>query len=59
MLLETTYEALETAGIPKESIIGKKVGVFVGGAPSDYHIGALRDLDTVPMFDSTGYVPIC
>ncbi|KAK4163727.1 putative polyketide synthase protein [Cladorrhinum sp. PSN259] len=57
MLLETTYEALETAGIPKESIVGKNVGVFIGAAPSDYHLGALRDLDTVPMFDSTGNHP--
>ncbi|KAK3986584.1 putative polyketide synthase protein [Cladorrhinum sp. PSN332] len=57
MLLETTYEALETAGIPKESIVGKNVGVFVGGAPSDYHLGALRDLETIPMFDSTGNHP--
>lgn len=54
MLLECTYEALENAGIPKESLVGQKVGVFVGSAPSDYRLGSLRDTDQTPMFDSTG-----
>ncbi|KAK4121887.1 polyketide synthase [Parathielavia appendiculata] len=54
LLLESTYEALENAGIPKESLIGRKVGVFVGGAASDYGLGTLRDLDNTPMFDATG-----
>ena len=53
-LLECTYEALENAGIPKETIAGRNMGVYVGGAASDYRIGTLRDLDTVPMFDATG-----
>lgn len=54
MLLECTYEALENAGIPKESLVGKNVGVFVGGAASDYRLGTLRDLNHTPMFDATG-----
>lgn len=54
MLLECTYEALENAGIPKESLVGKKVGVFVGGAASDYRLGTLRDSEQTPMFDATG-----
>ncbi|KAJ4409179.1 Type I Iterative PKS [Gnomoniopsis sp. IMI 355080] len=54
MLLECTYEALENAGIPKESLVGKKVGVFVGGAASDYRLGTLRDPEQTPMFDATG-----
>ncbi|TWU77265.1 putative PKS-like protein biosynthetic cluster [Metarhizium rileyi] len=53
-LLECTYEAMESAGIPKEAIAGKNMAVFVGASPSDYHLSSLRDLDTVPMFDSTG-----
>lgn len=53
-LLECTYEALESAGIPKESIAGHKTGVFIGNASSDYRQGTLRDLNHVPMFDSTG-----
>lgn len=53
-LLECTYEALENAGIPKEAIAGQNMGVFIGGAASDYRLGSLRDLDTTPMFDATG-----
>lgn len=54
ILLECSYEALENSGIPKEAIIGKKIGVFVGGAASDYRLGNLRDVDFTPMFDATG-----
>ncbi|POR36838.1 Polyketide synthase [Tolypocladium paradoxum] len=53
-LLECTYEAFENAGIPKESIAGSNMGVFVGGTSSDYRLGTLRNLDQVPMFDATG-----
>ncbi|RFU26058.1 hypothetical protein B7463_g10269, partial [Scytalidium lignicola] len=53
-LLECTYEAFENAGIPKESIAGRKIGVFVGGGASDYHLGNVRDLDSNPMFDQVG-----
>jgi acyl transferase domain-containing protein/NADPH:quinone reductase-like Zn-dependent oxidoreductase/acyl carrier protein len=53
-LLECTYEALENAGLAKESIAGRNMGVFVGAAASDYRIGTLRDVNQVPMFDSTG-----
>ncbi|KAG5979385.1 Type I Iterative PKS [Claviceps digitariae] len=53
-LLECTFEAIEAAGIPKEEIAGKNMAVFVGASPSDYHLGSLRDTDTVPMFDATG-----
>ncbi|KAF3760395.1 hypothetical protein M406DRAFT_109461 [Cryphonectria parasitica EP155] len=42
------------AGIPKESLPGQKIGVFVGGAASDYRLGTLRDLEQTPMFDATG-----
>ncbi|KAI2625911.1 ketoacyl-synt-domain-containing protein [Hypoxylon sp. NC1633] len=54
LLLECSYEALENAGIPKESIAGKKVGVFVGGPDNEHRMGNLRDLDDSPMFDPTG-----
>lgn len=45
---------MECAGTPKEEISGKNIAVFVGSSPSDYHLNALRDMDTVPMFDATG-----
>jgi acyl transferase domain-containing protein len=47
---------MEDAGIPKEALAGRKVGVFVGGAASDYRLGVLRDLDNVPMHEATGSV---
>jgi acyl transferase domain-containing protein len=30
------------------------MGVFIGGTASDYRLGTMRDLNNVPMFDSTG-----
>ncbi|KAI1380906.1 ketoacyl-synt-domain-containing protein [Hypoxylon crocopeplum] len=54
LLLECSYEALENAGIPKESIAGRKIGVFVGGPDNEHRMGNLRDLDDSPMFDPTG-----
>ncbi|KAI1081150.1 ketoacyl-synt-domain-containing protein [Whalleya microplaca] len=54
LLLECSYEALENAGIPKESIAGEKVGVFIGGPDNEHRMGNLRDLDDSPVFDPTG-----
>ncbi|KAF3065508.1 Lovastatin diketide synthase mokB [Trichoderma lentiforme] len=53
-LLECTYEALENAGIPKNTISGSNMGVFIGGASSDYRLGTLKELDQTPMYDATG-----
>lgn len=57
MLLECSYEALESAGIPKESLSGRNVGVFVGGNFSDHELNNLRDLETCPPFQATGNAP--
>ncbi|KAB5511498.1 polyketide synthase [Coniochaeta sp. 2T2.1] len=54
LLLECSYEAFENAGIPKEDIGGKKVGVFIGLPDMEHRMGNLRDLEDVPMFDPTG-----
>ncbi|KAI1808155.1 ketoacyl-synt-domain-containing protein [Daldinia bambusicola] len=54
LLLECSYEALENAGIPKESISGRRIGVFIGGPDNEHRMGNLRDLDDSPMFDPTG-----
>ncbi|KAK8075870.1 Polyketide synthase [Apiospora hydei] len=54
LMLECTYEAIENAGIPKEQISGKRVGVFVGGPDNEHRMGNLRDLDDAPMYDPTG-----
>ncbi|GAB1316832.1 Polyketide synthase [Madurella fahalii] len=54
LLLECAYEALENAGMPKESVSGEKIGVFVGGNYTEHRFGNLRDLDHIPSFDATG-----
>ncbi|KAK7986880.1 Polyketide synthase [Apiospora saccharicola] len=54
LMLECTYEAIENAGIPKEAITGKRVGVFIGGPDNEHRMGNLRDLDDAPMYDPTG-----
>src|ERR1700742_72493 len=38
LLLRTTWEALEDAGIPAETLAGTEVGVFVGGFTLDYQL---------------------
>ncbi|KAK6606189.1 polyketide synthase [Botrytis cinerea] len=54
ILLECTFEALESAGIPKHEIVGKDVGVFVGGSFSEYESASFVDTDSVPMYQATG-----
>ncbi|KFA67578.1 hypothetical protein S40285_08766 [Stachybotrys chlorohalonatus IBT 40285] len=54
LLLECTFEALENAGIPKHSIVGRDVGVFIGGSLSEYESHLSRDSDTIAMYQATG-----
>lgn len=54
LLLECTFEALENAGIPKQSVVGQDVGVFIGGSLSEYETHLSRDSDSMPMYQSTG-----
>ncbi|OAA65486.1 polyketide synthase [Niveomyces insectorum RCEF 264] len=54
LLLECTFEALENAGIPKQQVIGKDVGVFVGGSFPEYESHLFRDSDTIPLHQATG-----
>ncbi|KAJ5833847.1 hypothetical protein N7474_002158 [Penicillium riverlandense] len=54
MLLECSYEALESAGIPKESLSRRSVGVFVGGNFADYELNNVRDVETIPLYQATG-----
>lgn len=54
LLLECTFEALDSAGIPKHEIVGKEVGVFIGGSFSEYESQAFSDPDTIPMYQATG-----
>ncbi|CAN9081152.1 unnamed protein product [Alternaria alternata] len=54
MLLETSYHALENAGIPLSRIAGTVTGVFVGTMESDYHRTISKDPDDAPMTTATG-----
>jgi hypothetical protein len=54
ILLECTFEALENAGIPKHEIVGKDVGVFVGGSFSEYESQLFADTENIPMHQATG-----
>ena len=54
LLLECTFEALENAGVPKHEIVGKDVGVFIGGSFAEYESHLFRDSDTIPMHQATG-----
>ncbi|KAH7349024.1 hypothetical protein BKA66DRAFT_563574 [Pyrenochaeta sp. MPI-SDFR-AT-0127] len=56
LLLECTFEALESAGIPKHDVVGKDVGVFVGGTFSEYEADSFRDSETIPMYQATAGV---
>ncbi|KAF8850340.1 BcPKS8, polyketide synthase [Acephala macrosclerotiorum] len=54
ILLECTFEALDNAGIPKHEIVGKDVGVFIGGSFSEYEAQSFVDTDSIPMYQATG-----
>jgi hypothetical protein len=57
ILLECTFEALDSAGIPKQDVVGKNVGVFIGGSFSEYESQQFSDSDTILMHQSTGKFP--
>jgi hypothetical protein len=40
--------------VPKHEVIGKDVGVFVGGTFSEYEADLFRDPETIPMHQATG-----
>ncbi|KAI1205339.1 putative polyketide synthase [Annulohypoxylon truncatum] len=54
ILLETTYRALENAGIPMESIKGSNTSVYTGCFTADYTMNAARDPDSLPKYSATG-----
>jgi Beta-ketoacyl synthase, N-terminal domain len=58
LLLECTFEALENAGISKHEIVGKRVGVFIGGSFSEYESQSFADTDTIPMYQATGKLQV-
>ena len=54
ILLEVTYEALENAGIPLESIKGSKTSVYVATFTHDYENMMYKDTTTISKYGMTG-----
>jgi acyl transferase domain-containing protein len=53
-MIECTFEALDSAGIPRHEIVGKEVGVFIGGSFSEYESQLFTDTESIPMYQATG-----
>ncbi|RYO98174.1 hypothetical protein DL766_005197 [Monosporascus sp. MC13-8B] len=54
LALETSYRALENAGISVESIRGSRTAVFANSFLDDYSTILTKDLDTIPRMAATG-----
>ncbi|MGB3353867.1 MAG: beta-ketoacyl synthase N-terminal-like domain-containing protein, partial [Mycobacterium sp.] len=54
LLLEVTHEALESAGIPADSLAETRTGVFAGASTADYAQLGSTDLSGVDAWYSTG-----
>lgn len=54
LMLETSYRALENAGLSLEAVAGSKTGVFVGVNSHDYETLLLRDPDQPAKYIGTG-----
>ncbi|MCJ1379055.1 hypothetical protein MMC17_002155 [Xylographa soralifera] len=52
--LESTYEALENAGLPLSQVMGSQTSVFAGVFTHDYQDGIIRDEDRLPRFNVVG-----
>ena len=54
ILLESVYEALESAGYPMDQVQGSLTSVFVGLMTGDFGNIQARDLETLPTYNATG-----
>ncbi|KAF2868562.1 polyketide synthase PksD [Massariosphaeria phaeospora] len=54
MLLETTFHALENAGIPIEDVAGTQTAVYAGSMESEYHRMVSKDPDEALLHTGTG-----
>ncbi|KAJ5710314.1 polyketide synthase [Penicillium malachiteum] len=53
-MLETTYEAFESAGYTLDQMRGSKTSVHIGVMTSDYYDIQTRDMETIPLYAGTG-----
>ncbi|KAK7211022.1 hypothetical protein V2G26_018200 [Clonostachys chloroleuca] len=56
-LLETSYRAMENAGIPAEKIAGTQTGVFAASVADDYFRMIVKDPEDAPVTSATGMNP--
>ncbi|ETS73046.1 hypothetical protein PFICI_15221 [Pestalotiopsis fici W106-1] len=54
LLLETAFEAFQTAGLPLEKIAGTQTAVFAGSMFRDYHDLLMKDAESLPRYHVTG-----
>ncbi|PVH93893.1 ketoacyl-synt-domain-containing protein [Periconia macrospinosa] len=54
LLLETTYQAFENAGISTETLRHSNTGVYIGTMCDDHKHHVLKDVDNVPTYAATG-----
>ncbi|KAF2807319.1 ketoacyl-synt-domain-containing protein [Mytilinidion resinicola] len=53
-MLETSYHALENAGLPLKSVAGSKTGVYIGCFSDDHRILTLKDPERLSKYAGTG-----
>lgn len=54
LLMECVYECMENAGTPMEDFVGSQTSCYVGNFSRDYYDLMDRDMETAPLYASTG-----
>ncbi|KAF2999633.1 t1pks [Neopestalotiopsis sp. 37M] len=54
LLLETAFEAFQTAGLSLEKVAGTQTAVFAGSMFRDYHDLLMKDAESLPRYHVTG-----
>ncbi|KID74173.1 Reducing polyketide synthase hmp8 [Metarhizium brunneum] len=54
IIMEVTYESMESAGLRVDELAGSRTGVFMASFTSDYREMLYRDAETAPLYTATG-----
>ncbi|KAK2592072.1 hypothetical protein QQS21_010233 [Conoideocrella luteorostrata] len=54
IIMEVTYESMESAGLRVDQLAGSRTGVFMASFTSDYREMLYRDAETAPLYTATG-----